>query len=95
MIQLLVYRKEHDCNVSECTELAAYIRVSGIWKRIGTYGSECNRFDLFDLEKEKQDRLDKESHDFLKLQLRQIKQESRARLNTIKNDLNVNRSFFK
>ncbi len=81
----MVYRKEHDCNVSECTELTAYVRIEGKWVRVGFYGSECKRFDLFDLEKEKQDRLDKENCDFTTLRLRQIKQEGRARLNTIKN----------
>lgn len=41
----MVYRREHDCNVSECTELTAYVRIGGKYTRIGHYGSACSRFD--------------------------------------------------
>ncbi|MDF2428904.1 MAG: hypothetical protein OPY07_06605 [Nitrosopumilus sp.] len=95
MIQLLVYRNEHNCNSAECTELTAYIRVEGKWVRVGHYGSECNRFDSLDLQSEERDRETKEKLADIKSQLRQFKQESRARRKTIENELNMTRSFFK
>jgi hypothetical protein len=88
----MVYRKEHDCNKSECTELTAYIRVSGIWKRIGTYGSECNRFDSLDLQSEDRDKETKENLQYVKSQLQQIRLESTERRKTIE-ELNVSKSF--
>lgn len=93
--ETMVYRKEHDCNSAECTELTAYIRVEGKYTRVGHYGSECNRFDSLDLKQEEQDRLQKEKYNSIKLQLRQIKQESRERRKTIENEFNMNNSFFK
>ena len=80
----MVYRREHDCNSAECTELTAYIRVEGKWVRVGHYGSECNRFDSLDLQSEERDRETKEKLAYIKSQLQQFKAEGRARLNVIK-----------
>jgi hypothetical protein len=92
----VMYRNEHfNCNESECKNLTAYVRIEGKWTRIGNYGSECEKFEALDLQQEEKDRLDKEKHNFIKLQLRQIKQESRARLKTIQSEFNMNNSFFK
>ena len=90
----MVYRNEHNCD-RDCTRIVAYVRIENKWTKIGSYGSECHKFEALDVQQEEQDRLDKENRDFIKSQLRQIKQESRARLNTIKNELNMNNSFFK
>jgi len=88
----MVYRREHDCNVSECTELTAYIRVEGKYTRIGHYGSECSRFDLLDLQSEERDKETKENIQYVKSQLKQIKQENRERRKTIENEFNMNNS---
>ncbi|NND87561.1 MAG: hypothetical protein HKM23_09655, partial [Nitrosopumilus sp.] len=90
-----VYRNYHEeCDV-DCTRLVAYVRIDGKWIKIGHYGSECKQFEPLDLEKEEQDRLQKEKRDSIKLQLRQIKAESRERRKTIENEFNMNNSFFK
>ena len=91
----MVYRNDHDeCN-EDCTILVAYVRIDGKWTRIGHYGSECKQFEPLDLQQEEQDRLAKEKRDFIKSQLRQIKQENRERRKTIENELNASISFFK
>ncbi|NNM36095.1 MAG: hypothetical protein HKO48_03155 [Nitrosopumilus sp.] len=91
----MVYRNYHEeCDV-DCTRLVAYVRIDGKWIKIGHYGSECKQFEPLDLEKEEQDRLQKEKRDSIKLQLRQIKAESRERRKTIENEFNMNNSFFK
>ncbi len=89
----MVYRKEHDCNVSECTELTAYIRVEGKWNRIGRYGSECKRFDSLDVQREERDRDTKENLQYVKSQLQQVRAEGRERRKIIENELNVSKSF--
>ena len=94
MIQLLVYRKEHDCNSAECTELTAYIRVEGKWKRIGHYGSECKKFEALDLEQEARGRDLKEKQYHIKSQLQQIRIERRERRKTIE-ELRVSKYFLK
>ena len=92
----MVYRNEHfNCNESECKYLTAYVRIEGKWTRIGHYGSECEKFEALDLQQEEQDRLSKEKHDFIKSQLKQIKQVSGGRRKTIENELNMTTSFFK
>ena len=92
----MVYRNEHwDCKEIECMPLTAYIRVGRNWVKIGHYGSECKKFELLDLQQEEQNRLDKERIMQINTEMRQIKQENRARLKIIENELNVNKSFFK
>lgn len=91
----MVYRNYHEeCNV-DCTRLVAYVRIDGKWTRIGHYGSECKQFEPLDLQKEEQERLSKERRDFIKLQLRQTKQENRERRKIIEDEFNANKSFFK
>lgn len=91
----MVYRNYHEeCNI-DCTKLVAYVRIDGKWTKIGHYGSECKQFEPLDLEKEEQDRLQKERLDLIKSQLRQTKQESRENRNLIENELNMNNSFFR
>lgn len=91
----MVYRNYHEeCN-EDCTRLVAYVRIDGNWKKIGHYGSGCKEFEPLDLQQEEQDRISKEKRDFIKSQLRQIKQESKEKLRIIKNELNVTNSFFK
>jgi len=91
----MVYRSYHEeCKV-DCTRLVAYVRIEGKWTKIGHYGSECKQFEPLDLEKEEEDRLQKEKRDSIKSQLRQIKAESRDRRKTIENEFNMNNSFFK
>lgn len=91
----MVYRQYHEeCN-EDCTRLVAYVRIEGKWTRIGYYGSECKQFEPLDLQKEEQERLQKEKHNSIKSQLKQIKAESRDRRKTIENELNMNNSFFK
>jgi len=92
MIQLLVYRKEHDCQSAECTELTAYVRIEGKWTRVGYYGSECNRFDSLDLKQEERDKETKENIQYVKSQLQQIRSENRERRKTI-GELSVSKSF--
>ena len=89
--KVMVYRNEHNCD-RDCTRLVAYVRIEGKWTRVGHYGSECKKFEALDLQQEEKDRLDREKYNFVKLQLRQAKQEGRATLNAIKN---MNNSFFK
>ena len=89
--RVMVYRNEHNCD-RDCTRLVAYVRIEGKWTKIGNFGSECKKFEAIDLQQEEQDRLDREKLNFIKLQLGQIKQESRATLNTIKN---MSNSFLK
>ncbi|TAK16094.1 MAG: hypothetical protein EPO37_09000 [Nitrosarchaeum sp.] len=96
----MVYRREHwqisdNCNGMDCKILTAYVRIEGTWIRIGHYGSECKKFEPLDLQQEEKERLDKERMMQLVADFRQVKQENRARLNTIKNELNVSNSFFK
>jgi hypothetical protein len=88
----MVYRREHNCN-SDCTELSAYVRIEGKWKRIGKYGSECNRFDSLDVQRENLDKKTKENLQYVKSQLQQIRSESRERRKIIENELNVSKSF--
>ena len=91
----MVFRNYHEeCKV-DCTKLVAYVRIEGKWKKIGHYGSECKQFEPLDLEQEEQDRLQKEKHNSIKSQLRQIKAEGRERRKTIENEFNMNNSFFK
>ena len=85
----MVYRNEHDCNVSECTELTAYIRVEGKYTRVGHNGSECSRFNTLDLQREERDRETKANLQYVKSQLQQIKAEGRERRKT----MNVSKSF--
>ena len=92
--RVMVYRNEHNCD-RDCNKLAMYIRIEGKWTRIGYYGSECRQFEALDLQQEEKDRLDREKLNSIKLQLRQIKQESRATLKTIQSEFNMNNSFFK
>jgi len=96
----MVYQKYHweqnyDCKEVECMTLTAYVRIDGKWTRIGYYGSECKKFEPFDLQQEEQDRLHKEKRNFVKSQLRQIKQENRERRKIIENEFNMYNSFFK
>jgi hypothetical protein len=86
--KVMVYRNEHNCD-RDCTRLVTYVRIEDKWTRIGYYGSECRQFEVLDLQQEEKDRLDREKLNSIKLQLRQFKQESRARLK------NMNNSFFK
>jgi len=88
----MVYRKEHDCQSAECTELTAYIRVEGKYTRVGYYGSECNRFDSLDLKQEERDKETKENIQYVKSQLQQIRSENRERRKTI-DELSVSKSF--
>ena len=92
---MMVYRNYHEECKEDCTRLVAYVRIDGNWKKIGHYGSACKQFEPLDLQQEEQDRLSKEKRDLIKLQLRQIKQESRERRKTIQNELNASISFFK
>jgi hypothetical protein len=85
----MVYRREHDCNVSECTELTSYIRIDGKWVRIGHYGSACKQFNSLDLQQEERDRDLREKQHYIKSQLQQIRSESRERRKT----MNVSESF--
>ena len=62
---------------------------------IETIGSECKKFEVLDLQQEEKDRLDREKCNSIKLQLGQIKQESRARLKTIQSEFNMNNLFLK
>ena len=78
-----------------CKRLATYTRINDNWTKIGYYGSECKKFEPLDLQKEEQNRLTKERIMQLGAEVRQIKQENRARLKTIQNEFNVNNSFFK
>jgi hypothetical protein len=71
------------------------VRIEGKWVKIGHYGSECKKFEALDLQQEEKDRLDREKYNSIKLQLRQFKQENRARRKTIENELNMTTSFFK
>ena len=91
----MVYRNYHEECKEDCTRLVAYVRIDGKWTRIGHYGSACKQFEPLDLQQEEQDRVAKEKRDSIKLQLRQIKQESRERRKTIENELNASISFFK
>jgi len=91
----MVYRNYHEECKEDCTRLVAYVRIDGKWCKIGHYGSECKKFEPLDLQQEEQDRLQKEKHDFIKSQLKQIKQESRERRNIIENEFNMYNSFFK
>jgi len=91
----MVYRSYHEeCKV-DCTRLVAYVRIEGKWTKIGHYGSECKQFEPLDLEKEEEDRLQKEKRDSIKSQLRQIKAEGREKRKIIENEFNMNNSFFK
>jgi len=91
----MVYRNYHEeCNV-DCTRLVAYVRIDGKWTKIGHYGSDCKQFEPLDLEKEEQDRLQKEKRDSIKSQLRLIKAEGREKRKIIENEFNMNNSFFK
>ena len=92
---IMVYRNYHEECKEDCTRLVAYVRIDGKWTRIGHYGSACKQFEPLDLQQEEQDRVAKEKRDSIKLQLRQIKQESRERRKTIENELNLSISFFK
>ncbi len=75
----MVYRNCHEeCN-GDCTRLVAYVRIDGKFTKIGHYGSACRQFEPLDLQKEEQERQSKEKHNSIKLQLRQIKAESRER----------------
>ena len=92
----MVYRNDHyNCKEIECMPLTAYVRIGGKWVRIGHYGSECKKFEPLDLQQEEKERLDKEKMMQLCAEMRQVKQENREKLNTIKNELNVNSLFFK
>jgi len=85
----MVYRREHDCNASECTELTAYIRVEGKWTRVGHYGSACEQFNSLDLKQEERDRELREKQQYIKSQLQQIRAENRDR----RKMMNVSKSF--
>ena len=89
----MVYRNYHNCRMN-CKKLATYTRIEGKWTKIGYYGSECKKFEPLDLQQEEKERLTKERIMQLGADFRQIKQESRARLNTIKNEFNMNKAFF-
>jgi len=88
----MVYRNEHNCD-RDCTRIVAYVRIEGKWTKIGHYGSECNRFDSLDLQREERDRDTKANLQYVKSQLQQIRSESRERRRTIENELNVSKSF--
>jgi hypothetical protein len=92
MMKLLVYRKEHDCNSAECTELTAYIRVESKWVQVGFYGSECKIFNSRDLKRNEIDRDLREKQHYIKSQLQQIRIESRERRKTI-SELSASKSF--
>lgn len=91
----MVYRREHWNCKEECTPLTAYVRIEGKWTRIGTFGSECKKFDPLDLQNEEQERLAKQRRDNIKLEMRQIRQENKERRKTIESELNANIAFFK
>ena len=95
-----MYRKYHweqneQCDGGECTSLTAYVRIEGKWVKIGSYGSECKKFEALDLQQEEQERLAKQRRDNIKLEMRRIKQENRDKLKIIKSEFNVYKSFFK
>jgi len=91
----MVYRNYHDECKEDCTRLVAYVRIDGKWNKIGHYGSQCKQFEPLDLQKEEQERLQKEKQNSIKSQLRQIKQEGRERRKIIENEFNMYNSFFK
>ena len=91
----MVYRREHWNCKEECTALTAYVRIDGKWVRVGTYGSECKKFEAPDLQKEEQERLAKQRRDNIKLEMRRIRQENKERRKIIESELNANISFFK
>ena len=91
----MVFRSYHEeCDV-DCTRLVAYVRIEGKWIKIGHYGSECKQFEPLDQQQEEADRLQKEKHNSIKSQLRQIKAEGREKRKIIENEFNMNNSFFK
>jgi len=91
----MVYRNYHEECKEDCTRLVAYVRIDGKWNKIGHYGSECKQFEPLDLEKEEQDRLQKERMVLMKSKLREIKQDSRESRKIIENEFNLNKIFFK
>ncbi len=100
----MVYRLDHwqvndNCKENECKYLATYVRIDGKWEKIGYFGTICKSFELLDLEKERtekeQDRKSKENLALIRAEIRQAKQEGRETLKIIKNELKVNKSFFK
>ena len=96
----MVYRRYHEnCEEIECNPLSAYVRIDGKWKKIGYYGSECKKFELLDLEKERaekeQDTINKENLARSRAEMRKLKEESREKLKIMDNELKVNKSFFK
>ena len=91
----MVYRNYHEeCNV-DCTRLVAYVRIEGKWTKIGHYGSECKQFEPLDLEKEKQEREQKERLAMIKSKIQQTKQEGRESRRNIAHELNVSESFLR
>ena len=91
----MVFKREHeDCNESECKQLTASVRMDGKWVRIGSYGSECHKFEPLDLKKEEKERQDKQRLESIKSEIRQTKQESRERRKVIEEEFNVTKSFF-
>jgi len=96
----MVYRRYHEnCEEIECNPLSAYVRIDGKWEKIGYFGTECKKFELLDLEKEKakkeQDRKNKENLVQVRAEMRKIKEESREKLKIMDNELKVNKSIFK
>lgn len=75
-MNLVVYRLDHsekneDCDEIECKALTAYVRIDGVWTKIGYYGTECKKFKLLDEQQEKED-LEQ------KLRIKHIQNEIRA-----------------
>jgi hypothetical protein len=92
----MVYRNYHkDCKETECKILTAYVRMNSSWLRIGHYGSKCKKFESLDLQQEKQERLMKQKFNLINSEMRRFKEANKERLKTIKNELNVSKSFFK
>ena len=39
----MVYQRFHYCDEEECTILFSYARINGSFKKVGLYGSKCNK----------------------------------------------------
>ncbi len=91
----MVFQNLHwDCNENDCKRLTSYVRIDGKWQKIGYFGTVCKKFELLDVEKERQERASKENVLKINAELKKIKQEGKERLKIIENELNMNKSFF-
>lgn len=92
---MMVYRQYHEECDQDCTRLTAYVRIDGKYKKIGYYGSECKQFEPLNLEKDEQERLQKERLSLIKSEIRKTNQENRERRKVIESEFNMNNSFFR